>query len=290
MNRSMRPTVVLVFLGALLASQPAVAQTVHYVDNIGTCDGLTPCSSTIMDAVNATASGDSIEVFPGVYHEAVTVDHLHPGIVLRAHTEALRPVIAPPDGSAAVSIIASPDVQVLNFVLLAPEGPGVRAVFGASRNTVIRGNLVKALSGISLTISVSCTVSNNTVLGGGIVLRRASGCVVDGNTVNDASIGLGEFGIGIRNNLIQQNVVRRGGISLGFTDLGGCCNLVESNFVSGSSGNGLQISAVSTSGNIVQNNTSIENAGCDISDQEFRGGRNIWRNNRFGTKCGAATD
>jgi len=285
----MRPAAFLVFLGALLASQPAVAQTVQYVDNIGTCDGLTPCSSTIMDAVNAAASGDSIEVFPGVYHEAVVFEGKG-NIVLRGHVEALRPVIAAPDGKDAVSILATPDVQVLNFVLVAPEGAGVMALAGASRNTVIHGNLVKALRGISLAVSVSCMVSNNTVLGGGIMLRGASGCLVDGNTVNDASIGLGEFLIAVRNNLIQRNVVRRGGISLGFTDYGGGANIVESNFVSGSSGNGLQINAVSTSGNIVQNNTSIENAGCDISDHEFRGGRNIWSSNRFGTKCGAATE
>ena len=268
MKRSMRPTMILVFLGALLASQPAAAQTVHYVDNIGTCNGLAPCSSTIMDAVNAAASGDSIEVFLGVYHEAVTVDHLRPGIVLRAHAEALRPVIAAPDGKDAVSILATPDVQVLNFVLVAPEGAGVAAFGLASQHTVIHGNLVKARRGISLGPIYSCTVSNNTVLGGGIFLAGAGGCSVDGNTVNDASINLSERGIGSRSNRIQRNVVRRGGISLGFTDLGGCCNLVESNFVSGSSRSGPEIRAVNTNGNIVQNNTSIENAGCDINESD----------------------
>jgi len=267
MKRSMRPTMILVFLGALLASQPAAAQTVHYVDNIGTCNGLAPCSSTIMDAVNAAASGDSIEVFPGVYHEAVVFEGKG-NIVLRGHVEALRPVIAAPDGKDAVSILATPDVQVLNFVLVAPEGAGVMALAGASRNTVIHGNLVKALRGISLAVSVSCMVSNNTVLGGGIMLRGASGCLVDGNTVNDASINLSERGIGSRSNRIQRNVVRRGGISLGFTDYGGGGNIVESNFVSGSSRSGPEIRAVNTNGNIVQNNTSIENAGCDINESD----------------------
>src|SRR5438876_424215 len=33
------------FLGAVIWQQGAVAQTVHYVDNIRTCDGLTPCYS-----------------------------------------------------------------------------------------------------------------------------------------------------------------------------------------------------------------------------------------------------
>src|SRR5437879_4285662 len=94
MTRPIRPAALLVFLGALLGSQPAVAQTVRYVDNLRTCDGLAPCYSTIMDAVNAAASGDSIEVFPGVYHEAV-VFSAKDRIVLKAHDEALRPVIAP---------------------------------------------------------------------------------------------------------------------------------------------------------------------------------------------------
>src|SRR6266571_3667150 len=103
MNRSVLAAVVLVFLGVLLWQQHAVAQTVHYVDNIRTCDGLIPCYATITDAVNAAAGGDSIEVFPGVYHEAVAVSAKGP-LVLKAHDEALPPVIAAPGGHDAVAI------------------------------------------------------------------------------------------------------------------------------------------------------------------------------------------
>lgn len=58
MKRLVVPAVVLVFLGALPGTQDAVAQTVHYVDNIRTCDGLLPCYTAIMDAVNAAAPSD----------------------------------------------------------------------------------------------------------------------------------------------------------------------------------------------------------------------------------------
>jgi len=41
--------------------------------------------------------------------------------------------------------------------------------------------------------------------------------------------------------------------------------------------------------NVIEDNTSVENAGCDINDRSRDGG-NTWKNNRFGTRCGAATD
>ncbi len=142
MNRSVLPAVVLVFLGALLWQQRAVAQTVHYVDNIRTCDGLTPCYTTIMDAVNAAAGGDFIEVFASVYHETVTFSSKG-NIVLKAHVPALKPVIAAPSGNA-IEITASPTVQVLNFVIEAPNGRGVSIGGPASSGYVIQGNRIKA--------------------------------------------------------------------------------------------------------------------------------------------------
>ena len=51
--------------------------TTHYVDDDGGCAGQSPCYTTIQAAVNAAATGDTIEVLPGVYASfTVTTDNL----------------------------------------------------------------------------------------------------------------------------------------------------------------------------------------------------------------------
>ena len=103
-------------LSALPWPQPAVAQATLYVDNLRACAGLAPCYSTIMNAVLAAVPFDSIEVFPGVYHESVVFDATKNNIVLRAQSKALKPVIEAPFGrNNAVTIRVSSGVQVLNF-------------------------------------------------------------------------------------------------------------------------------------------------------------------------------
>lgn len=276
-----------VFLNALLWQQPAAGQTVRYVDNIGACDGLTPCSSTITDAINASAPSDSVEVFPGVYREAVVLSS-KPNVVLRAHDEALTPVIAaPPGGPDAVAITTSPGAQVLNFLLEAPEAAGV--ALAGSPNAVIQGNLVTAFAGITLTAAVSCRANANTILGGGISLTGGNQCIVEANIVDGADIALGGESSGLKQAVLQHNLVRGGGILLSGAKLKG--NTVASNFVSASTADGILLRVTNGgSGNLVQQNTSIDNAGCDIDDQSSGKIQNTWASNRFATKCGAATD
>ncbi len=81
--------------------------------------------------------------------------------------------------------------------------------------------------------------------------------------------------------MVRRNVLRGGGISLT-----GAGNTIKSNFVSGAGGTG--ISLLHAFSNVIRNNTSIENGGCDINDT--LGGGNIWTKNRFGTKCGDAAE
>jgi hypothetical protein len=115
----------------LLSNQQAVAQTVHYVDNLGDCEGLAPCYPAIMDAVTAAVPSDSIEVFPGVYHEAVVFEGAKDHITLQAHPhaqpaagrgEALRPVIVAPNPTIT---LWTRGVQVRDFVI-----EGGSAAFG----------------------------------------------------------------------------------------------------------------------------------------------------------------
>ncbi|PYQ17234.1 MAG: hypothetical protein DMF79_17750, partial [Acidobacteria bacterium] len=319
-----------IYPGALTASDVAdlYELTVRYVDNLGACAGLVPCHPTIMDAVNAAASIDTIEVFPGVYHEAVTLPRLS-SLVLRAHQPGLKPVIvAPPGGGSAITTDTGQGVQIINFVLEAPEGAGVWATSGLHKALVIEGNLIKGLRGIDAS-GYGCTVRNNTLLGGSISFPTGtSGCSIEANRTSGGGIAIGGWrsafdnvirdnvlqggGITINeetvsrntvqsnlvsggsiavanvhrgeSNVIEDNVVRAGGITLNgiFTD-----TTIESNFVSGSAGDGIVV-GVSQGGVLIRKNTSIENGGCDLNDTSNpSNSHNLWEENRFGTKCGA---
>ncbi len=328
MNRRILPAIGFVVLGALLWSPQAGAQIVHYVDNVETCNGLGPCYTTIMDAVNAAAPSDSISVFPGVYREEVVIASKD-GLVLRAHTPALKPVLTTPPGGEFGVTIRSMNVQVLNFVIegevfgsgasggaviqgnyvigsivlrssswtvrdnvVVGEGsrPGIFAWLGGS-NSLIQGNTLIGGS-IRTEESIQITIRNNVVYGGGLALggRYTSQSTVELNVVIGGDIsGAGPHGF---DNVIRSNVIRGGGLRLTFYAAG---NNLTSNFVSGSPADGIAVDGYNpSSANQIQNNTAVENVGCDINDTtQYNPDAtvvNIWTENRFVTKCGTATD
>jgi hypothetical protein len=137
-------------------------------------------------------------------------------------------------------------------------------------------------------------VRRNVIRGGDIVVptSRMGSNVFELNRVEGGRILL--LGLGtLQDNFVRQNVVRRGGIvfGMGARDGGLGPNTVEANFVSGSPGDG--ISVVSRFGGdlVVRRNTAIESAGCDINDTAPGGDlSNTWKNNRFETRCGSATE
>src|SRR5262249_14714707 len=192
---------VFVALCALFPVEPAVAQTVRYVDNIRSCGDLSPCYSTITAAVDAAAAGDTIEVFPGLYEENVTVEGPSKGaLVLRAHDPALKPVIAALSGNA-VTIVSAP-VQLLNFVIEAPNGAGVTIVGGFSGGFAIQGNRIKSRLPVSIIATLGGSVTGNAFLGGGLSGDLA-GARIEANTFVDAGISLFEINQRPSVNLIQ---------------------------------------------------------------------------------------
>jgi len=318
------------------------AQTVHYVDNLGDCEGRVPCHTTIMDAVGAASPYDTIEVFPGVYHEAVQFVSGKDHIALLGRSSLQMPVIAAPPAtpgstSSAIDLQAA-GVQVRNFVLEAPQGAGVlHNGLAGSTDALIVGNRISGLDGISVGTCTTSYLLNNWIVAGGIDIFETNGCVVAGNTVEAGSITVGAGDLGVSNvrvlrnnvrngsilflaanpllnntvvmnqveggsiqmsgvrradgNAIRFNVVRHGGISLGLAvfglDMGN--NTIADNVVSGGPGDGIALNATGGQ-SLVTGNTSIESAACDIDDSAQSGHpQNTWTDNRFGTRCGAAS-
>jgi hypothetical protein len=218
-----------VFPGVVLSNEQAAAQTVHYVDNLGDCEGLAPCYPAIMDAVTAAVPSDSIEVFPGVYHEAVVFDGPKDHITLRARAqsvagEALRPVIVAPNPT--ITLLAQ-GVQMRNFVI---EG-GVLAYPPGTVDAVLHGNVI-GNAGVYFFGCARSTVTENSIVGGFTVAAtyQSSRCVFEDNTV-DGDLGIGGSDHSNRNTVVRRNVVRGGSISFPPAGLYGA--RIESNRVEG---------------------------------------------------------
>jgi hypothetical protein len=317
------PTLVLL-LGASVAPVRSDGGTIRYVDNLTRCADLVPCYTTIMAAVDAAASLDTIEVFPGVYHESVGISSKG-SITLRGHGQGAMPTIVARNANA-IDIQGS-FVRIVGFVLEAPAGAGVSANGGAA-GALIEDNIISSQTGIFFRIAQG-TVRNNTIIGGGITGSGSGACLVENNTVIGNGVGFGDFNGGPRGNQVLGNVVLKGDISFngrptvqnvaasnlvfggGITASGYFCtanliqanvvrggyirvsfgaaqNHVEDNFVSG--GSGIQLHVFSSGGgNFILRNTSVENSGCDLNDfSEPMYFVNHWEDNRYRTACGAA--
>jgi nitrous oxidase accessory protein NosD len=75
---------------------------------------------SIQDAVTAARAGDVIKVRPGEYREWVKITR---PVVLEAETKGEVVLVAPSDGSPALSVTDTTDVRVSGFVLRHPAGP-----------------------------------------------------------------------------------------------------------------------------------------------------------------------
>jgi hypothetical protein len=220
-----------------------------------------------MSAVDAAVPLDAIEVFPGVYHESVIIASKDQ-IVLRGHGEGGMPtIVAPPGALAAVDISVSRGVQVLGFILEAPDATGVLGNGGGAQDVVIEGNLINARAGISFTRG-SFRARNNSIFGGGAGGIGAGGCLVEANTVV-GGIGFGEFNGGPVGNHVLNNVVMGGGIS--FNGRPATSNVAGSNVVldGGIRANGYFCSSNQITGNVVRGG-GIE-VGFGASDNTMEG-------------------
>jgi hypothetical protein len=306
----MKRFLVLPCLALMLSGAPgrsaAAAEVTFYVDNLTSCAGLTPCFTTIQGAVDAAGPDTAVEVFPGVYREAVR-------IVAKTRLElgphgAVGPVIAAPVASDAIQIIQSPGARVSGFIVEAPDRTGILVAGGASASPTVEDNFIRSAGGVAFMSVDSCVARRNTVAGGllyggggrqcvlednvveGTISFDESGtCGARNNTVRGNLVRGGDIGFSGRcteNNLIESNRVDGGGIGLqgsigvanlirtnlvrgGVLDLHGnvAANTIEGNFVSGSPTDGIRVAkSVGMGPNTIQRNTAVNNGVCDINE------------------------
>jgi parallel beta-helix repeat protein len=179
---------------------PAVSDYVPsevYVDNNDpTCNGQSPCFSSIQDAIDAVAIGGTVNVAAGTYHENVVID---------------------------------------KQVTIEGEDKTTTIIDGGSSGNVIEITADNAeISGFTIQNSgsdLSHIISNEAA---GIALGEVSGVVVEDNIIkgNFAGIGLtGSTGNDINSNTFINNLF---GIYIGSDSAPSTANVIERNDISGS--------------------------------------------------------
>ncbi len=187
--------------------------------------------STVQDAINASANGDTVIIRPGTYVE--NIDFVGKAITVRSEQGHSVTAI---DGNQADSVVTFASGETTSSVLEGftvtngtgsligayPDGGGIYC-FGASptiRGNVIAGNTATYYSGggiacynSSLIIEDNVITGNSTSFGGGVACYDSPFPIIEGNTITDNGAAFCGGGIycsfsypAIENNLIAENV------------------------------------------------------------------------------------
>lgn len=214
--------------------------------------------STIQEAIDAAAPGDTVKVFPGLYNEnlnfngkAITVKSDYGPLTTFVNGSQLDSVVTFNSGEGLDSVIDG-------FTLtngMAATGGGVRCDSGSSptiKNNIITANLPDGLvavgGGIACNLGSSPHILNNTIFlnvtvisGGGIACDTGSEPLIEGNSI-----------------FANSSQVNGGGITCLAASPTIVNNFIFSNLITVDAGTGAGIFLAGSSSKII-NNTIYEN-------------------------------
>ena len=171
---------------------PADADTPVYADGAGGCNGLTPCFTTIQEAVNnAGPAPAEVFVFPGTYAETVDLGLMGSDIAGSAGDLALTTVNAsgaPAPGTATISPASGEPIFAFSF-------PGALTIDGFVATSADDTAIDVDVDG---DLAIANVTANNNAAGDGVVAHSNAGDVTVTNvTANgNSSDGLDVEGSG----------------------------------------------------------------------------------------------
>ncbi len=242
--------------------------------------------TTIQGAIDAAADGNFIEVGPGTYDEAITINK--PNLTIRSTAVAASTIIDVPDGTLTTGVkILGTDLGVVTFdgftVKDFTEQGIVQGMGSASGTTVHIFNNVVIPAGTYLRNGIQVSGNGSTVIGNtvsnapltadwggtGIHVVNASNVIVRGNTVSgngDVAIAVDNYNAAVVENVtIENNIVSGSDVAVGIQggpDTSGKLvqnlTIVGNDF--GASLEGIDVAYVTLAGaNIIERNDFSEN-------------------------------
>ncbi len=286
-KRAFRIAVVLMVL-ALVMVGGARAATLTVDPNGGAA------YTRIQDAINASNSGDTVEVLSGTYHETVL---LNKQLILKGiDTGRGQPVI---DGteycvnaySCGINIEGGDGSIIEGFTVINPRSPqeyyGIYIRVFSNNLTIKNNNLSNNSIGIFiLTEGHNITISNNNLSKNSIgisLYKLTYDDIIFNNTIFNNDVGISTY--------YSDNITFRGNIIISNKECGICLsgpmNTILSNNISGN-GKGISI-AVRSGGNTISSNIIVNNGqGVYTSESREIESNNMIYNNYFNNTINAA--
>lgn len=222
-----RTGVVAVVLGAMVALCIVPVEGVLAATRCVNPGGTGGCYSSIQDAINAAASGDTIAVAAGTYHEDVTIVR---SVTIQGTAGAVI------DGSPGSG---GPRLTVPSGVIAEVSGLTITSALATIGSGGIANNGVLALS--------ACTISDNRntpltgALGGGIrntATLTVSDCMIRGNQARGGGGAIANSGtLTVTATVFSGNTSFSGGGGI-FNDTAGTLTVTESTFSTNGGGGG----------------------------------------------------
>ncbi|WP_410509735.1 NosD domain-containing protein [Methanosarcina hadiensis] len=219
-----------------------------YVDAMGSGN-----YTTIQDAVNNAAPGNTIIVYPGTYNEIVDINVANLSIL--SYSGNPEDTIVRHIGSGHNFGISASNVTISGFNITGKNSTGIY-MSGVSGVNISNNKLSGIGCGVQVESSNSCILVNNTVNDSdqyGFYLQSSRNCTLDNNAVsNTASHGIYLLAAGYCN-LTSNTVSDTGSDGVQFSSSNNCT--MANNTITNISGNGIY-ATFSTSCNFTGNTVS----------------------------------
>jgi hypothetical protein len=165
----------------------------HYVDAAGVCAGNSPCYTTIQSAINAAATGDTVNVYAGTYDEDVTIGSSLNNLTLTGIGAGVKTIRGLLTGSGSTITVQASNVTIAGFTIT------------RLGNNVSEWNTTVKTAGISIAAGPTGMLVRDNILTGNRTSIDVNNS--NGHTIRNNVIDFNRTGIIYGNRTDNQTVV-----------------------------------------------------------------------------------